>query len=122
MGRARKNVVFPWTNIEQAALDLIKENGYTVYVLGLLISCAESDCRQKNRAEINGRWAETPEKKWSVTMDHLLTMCQPSNSDKVLVFESTDVLNMRLVHSRGVPGSEVQDDLEKTIERLRADM
>merc|ERR1719454_1057294 len=48
--KAKKNVIFPWTSIEQAALDLIKEMGYDVYMLGLLISCAESDCRQKNRA------------------------------------------------------------------------
>eukprot|EP00928_Gymnodinium_smaydae_P034358 TRINITY_DN24367_c0_g4_i1.p1 TRINITY_DN24367_c0_g4~~TRINITY_DN24367_c0_g4_i1.p1 ORF type:complete len:334 (-),score=67.74 TRINITY_DN24367_c0_g4_i1:79-1080(-) len=119
--KQRKNVIFPWTNIEQAALDLIKEMGYKVYILGLVISRAESDCRQKNRAEMNGRWADTPEKKWLVTMDHLSQLCDPTHSEKVLVFESTDVLNMQLVYTRGISGVEDQDSLAGTIERLKAD-
>merc|ERR1712050_189062 len=117
--KARKNVIFPWTNIEQAALDLIKEMGYKVYILGLLISCAESDCRQKNRAEMNGRWADTPEKKWLVTVEHMSTLCQPEHSAKVLVFESTDVLNMRLVHTRWIDSLEDAADLENTINKLK---
>lgn len=120
--KARKHIIFPWTNIEQAALDLIKEIGYIVYVLGLLISCAESDCRQKNRAETNGRWADTPGKKWLVTMEHLSTMCEASNSHKVLVFESTDPTNMRLVKARGISAMDDPNDLEATIEKLKADM
>ena len=120
--RGRKHVVFPWTNIEQAALDVIRDMDYEVYVLGMLISCAESDCRQKNRAETNGRWAGTPAKKWLETIEHLQKMCQPTISHRVLVYDSTDVLNMQLVHARDVPGVADLGALEGAIERLRSDM
>lgn len=120
--KARQNVIFPWTNIEEAALELMKEQGYRIYVLGLLISCAESDCRQKNRAETNGRWADTPAKKWLVTVEHLAKMCEPSSSEKALVYDSTDVLNMRLVYSRGISGVDDPADLSATIEKLKTDM
>lgn len=60
---SRKNVVFGWTSIEKEALQMLKDQQYCVYVLGLLISLAESNARQLNRAQVNGRWASWPEEK-----------------------------------------------------------
>merc|ERR1712113_114633 len=61
-------------------------------------------------------------KKWLVTVEHLSTLCHSSNSNKALVYESTDVKNMRLVHARGIAGLEDPADLQATIERLKLDM
>eukprot|EP00931_Biecheleriopsis_adriatica_P096646 TRINITY_DN702_c0_g1_i1.p1 TRINITY_DN702_c0_g1~~TRINITY_DN702_c0_g1_i1.p1 ORF type:complete len:709 (-),score=147.55 TRINITY_DN702_c0_g1_i1:75-2144(-) len=118
---ARKNVIYPDTHVKKEDLALMKEKGYKVYTLGLLISCCESDCRQKNRAETNGRWSGTPMEKWEVTVKDVVKMCAENNSDKALVYESTDVLNPRLVYARGLAGVQEQDDLQATVDRLKID-
>ena len=42
--------------------------GYRICAVGLAISLAESDARQRQRAEETGRWGTAEEEKWLVTM------------------------------------------------------
>ncbi|CAJ1397122.1 unnamed protein product [Effrenium voratum] len=117
--KARKNVIYPDTHVKDEDLALMKEQGYQIYTLALLISRAESDCRQRNRAEETGRWSGTPMKKWLATMADVLKMCDVA--DQVLAYDSTDVLSPRLVLARGLPGVVSLDELRPSVEALKAD-
>ncbi|CAK9102674.1 unnamed protein product [Durusdinium trenchii] len=117
--QAKKNIIYGDTHVTDEDFELMKAQGYAIYTFGMLISCADSDCRQKNRAEANGRWAGTAQKKWLATMEDVLSMCR--KADKAVAFDNTELLTPRRVYARGLNCPD-QDELQETFDKLRADI
>eukprot|EP01062_Namystynia_karyoxenos_P013891 TRINITY_DN14994_c0_g1_i1.p1 TRINITY_DN14994_c0_g1~~TRINITY_DN14994_c0_g1_i1.p1 ORF type:complete len:440 (+),score=110.02 TRINITY_DN14994_c0_g1_i1:76-1395(+) len=101
---ARKNILLPSTasNFEklQAEVQSVREKGYRVDAIGLVVSYREARARGLNRAHENGRWNDTTTAKWDAAMRGILWIMEPENSDWCIVFDNQDFCNPTTIFSR----------------------
>merc|ERR1719498_860330 len=98
--KARKNLIVPINKEKPGMVEYMRKNGYKVYVLAMFVSPSQSKARCINRANENGRYPGKQKKAYLQCLDDLVKMCSPEISDKVVVFDSTDFANMKMIYSR----------------------
>jgi len=98
--RDKKNVVVCDTKINKHVLDNFRSQNYEVIVVGLVVSQHESDMRNKNRGQQIGRFGDSSPTAWNVCMDALRFLTQPDQSERVVVFDTTDLSNPTVIFSR----------------------
>merc|ERR1711904_608796 len=95
-----KNIIVPLSKSKKGMLKKFKDMDYKVYVLAMLTDSSESKARCVNRANENGRFPGPQKKAYLQCNDDLLELCRPENSDKVVVFDSSNFADMKTVYSR----------------------
>eukprot|EP00429_Kryptoperidinium_foliaceum_P102973 CAMPEP_0176256110 /NCGR_PEP_ID=MMETSP0121_2-20121125/37377_1 /TAXON_ID=160619 /ORGANISM="Kryptoperidinium foliaceum, Strain CCMP 1326" /LENGTH=326 /DNA_ID=CAMNT_0017595937 /DNA_START=35 /DNA_END=1015 /DNA_ORIENTATION=+ len=111
--KQRKNVIICDTKANKQVLENFRSMNYEVIVIGLLISQKESDARNRNRGQEIGRFGDASPKAWHVCMDALKWLTQPEHSDRVVVFDTTDLSNPKVVFSRTHDRSAMEQALDR---------
>eukprot|EP01065_Artemidia_motanka_P035724 TRINITY_DN4361_c0_g1_i1.p1 TRINITY_DN4361_c0_g1~~TRINITY_DN4361_c0_g1_i1.p1 ORF type:complete len:518 (+),score=179.31 TRINITY_DN4361_c0_g1_i1:51-1556(+) len=100
----RQNILLPSTasNFEklQQEVQNVREKGYRVDVIGLVVSYREARARALNRAHENGRWNDGTMEKWNAAMEAICYFMEPEHSDWCIVFDNEDFSNPSTIFSR----------------------